>query len=145
MFILLEQEVILNSTLRDGRYARPKQMVVFTCEARNTTLMVWRSAEYIGGGGDQIEILSGGVASDETRLGGTVATRVNTSSDNGITVIVSKLYIIASEEFPSSSVTCAINGRGSSQTINFTTTGMRHVHIQLMYMVITLDLLLCKL
>ena len=115
----------MNSSLTDG-YARPGQVVIFTCETRDTTLMVWRSEQYIGGGGDQIEILSLGESTDQTRPGGTVATRVGVNNDNGITVIVSKLYIVASAQFPFSSVTCSINGQGPSQTINFNVTGKSH-------------------
>ena len=92
--------------------------------------MEWSSEEYIGEGGDLIEVYSGGDGSSQTRLrGSTVATRVNVYSDSGITVIISQLHIVASEQFPTSSVTCRINTRGPRETINFNTTGMKSHNI----------------
>jgi hypothetical protein len=87
--------------------------------------MEWYSDEYIGPGGDRIEIVRGGDGNNQTRLGGnTVATRVSITTSSGITVIVSQLHIMTSEQIPTSSVTCAINGGGPRRVISFTTTGM---------------------
>ena len=117
------REVSLNSTLTRGKFARSGQRITFTCVARNTTLLEWFSDDYVGPGHDHLPISSGGLARNQTR-GSTVATRVHVDNDNGITVIVSQLHIIASEEFPTSSVRCGVNGQGPHQDINFTTTGM---------------------
>jgi hypothetical protein len=117
----------LSSTLYLGEYARPGERVTFTCEARDTAVLEWYSDEYIGPGGDFIEIVRNGVGSNQTRLGGeTVATTVSVSTVSGITVIVSQLHIMTSERFPTASVTCAINGNGPREVIPFTTvaTGM---------------------
>ena len=118
------REVTLNSTLTHGEFARPGQRITFTCVARNTTLLVWFSDDYVGTGGDHLPISSGGPARNQTR-GSTVATRVRVDIDNGITVIISQLHIIASEELSPSSVRCGINGQGPHQVINFTTTGTK--------------------
>jgi hypothetical protein len=86
--------------------------------------MEWYSEDYIGVGGDLIEVSSLDEGSNQTRLqGNTVATRIRVYNDNGITVIVSQLHIIASEQFPTSSVTCRINRRGPNDTIKFSTSG----------------------
>ena len=120
------QDIVLTSTLVQGRYALSGRRVTFTCEARGTEVMEWVSEDYIGAGGDLIEIFSQDDGSNQTRLRGmTVATRTGVYDDNGITVIVSQLHIIASDQFPMSSVTCRINGRGPSTTVRFNTTGIK--------------------
>ena len=122
---LAQQEVSLNSTLFLGEYARPGQRVTFTCEARDTSILEWHSDEYIGTGGDRIEILRSGDGRNETRLGGeTVATTVSVNTYSGVTVIISQLHIMTSELIPTSSVMCATNGNGPRKTISFRTTGI---------------------
>jgi hypothetical protein len=88
--------------------------------------MEWYSDEYVGSSGDRIEIVRGGDGRNQTRLGGqTVATTVSVTTYSGVTVIVSQLHIMTSEQIPTSSVTCAINGQGPREVITFTTTGMK--------------------
>ena len=117
------QEVSLNYT---GEYARPGQRVTFTCEARDTSVLEWYSDEHIGRGGDRIQILRNGDGNDQTRRGGeTVATTVSVNTYSGVTVIVSQLHIMTSEQIPTPSVTCAISDSGPRETISFTTTGIR--------------------
>ena len=117
---------MLNSTLFRGQYARPGEWVTFTCDARNASILEWHSEEYIGTGGDRIEILGSGDGSNQTRRGGeTVATTVSVNTYSGITVIVSQLHIMTSGQFPTSSVKCAINGQGPQRVISFATTGMK--------------------
>ena len=127
MSTILAREVSLNSTLVHGRYAVPNQNVIFTCMTKNATVLSWNSSEYIGLG-NEFHIASAGEARNRTR-GTTVATRVHTYNDNGITVIVSQLHIIALEEISTSSVTCRINGEGPSETVHFITTGMSAIII----------------
>jgi hypothetical protein len=101
--------------------------VTFTCEARDTSVLEWYSDEYIGSGGDFIEIVKNGGGRNQTRLGGeTVATTVSVNTDSGITVIVSQLHKMTSERFAIASVTRAINGQGPRKVIPFTTTGMEN-------------------
>jgi hypothetical protein len=119
------QEVHVNSTgLIRGSLALPEQTVVFTCVTRDTNILVWQS-EYIGTNGlDIIQIYGTGDRVNVTSptIETTYATRVSVSMENGVTVIVSQLFITASEQFPTSSVTCRINHDGPRQTVSFNTT-----------------------
>ena len=100
--------------------------MTFTCEARDTSILEWHSEEYIGTGGDRIEILRSGDGRNETRLGGeTVATTVSVNTYSGVTVIISQLHIMTSEQIPTSSVRCTINGNGPRKIIPISTTGMK--------------------
>lgn len=119
------QEVSLNSTLIRGQYALPQRQVVFTCKVKNSTILEWLSDEHIGKGGDSIPIYSVGSRDNVTSGGNpnTYATRASVTVENGITVTVSQLFIIATEQFPTSTVTCRINGNGPSRSITFNTTG----------------------
>ena len=117
----------MNSTLIHGELALPRQEVIFTCVIRNTTILVWESTDYIGKGGNDIQIISAGDSNVTMSLSNpdTYATRVSVSVEDGVTVIVSQLFITASEQFPNSSVTCRINGQGPRKTLFFNTTGMK--------------------
>lgn len=116
------QLVFLNSTLSTRLIAYPGQEVVFTCETRNSLLLTWTSEDYIGSGGDRLETLfidSPGIKKSNSRNPSTFATLIMASKDSsGVRVIVSELHIIASSQFPVSSVTC----RGSSSALNKTIT-----------------------
>ena len=116
----------MNSTLIRGQYALPQQQLVFTCMVRNSRILEWQSDEYIGTGGDSIPIYSVGSRDNVTSGGNpsTYATRVSATMENGITVIVSQLFITATEQFSTSTVTCQININGPSKSITFYTTGM---------------------
>ena len=114
-------QVSLNSTLLQGRYAAPNQVVIFTCVTRGANALSWSSTDYIGMG-NEFQIASIGAAVNRMR-GTTVATRVDAYDDNGVTVIVSQLNITALEQFPTSSVRCRGNDEGLSETINFNTNG----------------------
>ena len=120
------QEIQLNSTLIRDRLALPQQQVVFTCVAKNSTVLEWHSDEYIGTGGDSIPIYSIGSRENVTSGGNpsAYATRVSVDVVDGITVIVSKLFIVPTEQFPTSTVTCQINNHGPSKNITFYTTGI---------------------
>ena len=125
--LAIQQGVSLNSTLIRGRFALPQQEVMFTCETKNSSILEWQSNEYIGSGGDIIPVYSVG-SRDFITSGGnptTYARRISVMIENGVTIIVSQLYIMASEQFPVSAVTCRINGQGPSKTITFSTTGSK--------------------
>ena len=117
----------MNSTLIRGHLALPGQRLVFTCVTRGSTLLEWRSNEHIGINGDDIQIYSVGSRDNVTSvtIPTTYATRVSVTVEDGITVIVSQLFITASEQFPTSSVTCRINGQGPIESISFNTTGIQ--------------------
>ena len=100
----------------------------------NTTILNWNSTDFIGVN-NIFPISSVGPARNLTR-GTTVATRFDTYVEGGNTVIISQLRVIASEQFPSSAVTCRMSGDGPSETIHFITTGMGtiikfciHIHV----------------
>ena len=127
------QNVTLNSTCEQSLV--PEQRVVFTCITRGTDILIWQS-EYIGANGlDIIQIYRTGGRDNvtSTSIETTYATRVSSLEENGVPVIVSRLFITASEQFPTSSVTCQINHDGPRQTISFNTTGMTtyNVHYRL--------------
>ena len=93
--------------------------------------MAWRSDEYIGQNGNQIEFTS---ADD---VNGTEASSINPNTVatvitiNGTRVVESVLSITVSDTFPTASVTCSDVGQGTS-TITFTLLGMwlciYHIH-----------------
>ena len=93
---------------------------------RSSTILEWQSNEYIGTDGDHIQIYSVGNRDNVTSvtIPTTYATRVSVTEENGITEIVSHLFITASDRFPTSSVTCRIDGLGPFKTIPFITVGM---------------------
>ena len=116
----------LNSTLIGGNLSYPQQKVVFTCVTWNTTILEWRSNDYIGEGSHDIQISSAGDNNVTRSLlnPDTYATRVSVSVEDGVAVIVSQLFITATEQFPTSSVTCRINGQGPRQIISFNILGI---------------------
>ena len=103
----------------------PEQRVEFTCVTRGTHILIWES-EYIGANDhDIIQMYGTGDRDNVTSptVETTYATRDNVTVENGIPVIVSRLFITASEQFPNSSVTCRINHDGPRQTISFSIIG----------------------
>ena len=122
-----QREVTLSSTLIRGHLALPWQRVIFTCMTKNSSILEWQSDEHIGTDGDDIQIYSIGSRVNVTSvtIPTTYATRVSVTVENGITMIVSQLFITASDRFQTSSVTCRIDGRGPVKTISFNTTGMK--------------------
>ena len=119
------QDVKLNSSLIRGNLSYAEQRIIFTCVTRNSTILEWQSNEYIGTDGDDIQIYSVGDRDNVTSvtIPTTYAIRDSVAVENGITVIVSRLFITASEQFPTVSVTCRINHDGPRQTISFSITG----------------------
>ena len=92
---------------------------------KNYTLLEWQSNDYIGEGGHDIQIFSAGDSNVKSLSNpDTYATRVNVSVEDGVTVIVSQLFITASEKYPTSSVTCRIDGQGPQETISFNILGI---------------------
>ena len=89
----------------------------------NSSTLEWLSDEYIGRG-TNIKINSTGPRDNVTSIGNptTYATLVSVINENGITVTVSQLFITASEEFPTASVTCQLDGHSARSTISFNTT-----------------------
>ena len=72
-----------------------------------------------------LQIYSGGPRDVVNATDGTTyATRETVTEEDGVTVIESKLFITASDQHPTSSVTCRIDGNGPIKRISFNTTGI---------------------
>ena len=79
---------------------------------------------YVGPGGDVLELVSTDQPGTTERSGTyptTTATLIGVTTDNaiGVTVIVSELHIIASAQFPNSSIGCQVDNHGIPHTITF--------------------------
>ena len=77
-----------------GLTACPGDMLSFTCETRDSPILVWQSDYYIGIGGELLELLS--ILPVGTKLyknSNAIAELTNTSHDNGTWIIVSRLNI----------------------------------------------------
>jgi hypothetical protein len=81
----------------------PGQEVTITCETRGSQIIAWTSDEYIGRQGVQLEFLSIDPVGVTRRTSSAVASLINNTNDNGVTVLVSQLRIIGAL---SSSVAC---------------------------------------
>ena len=128
----------MNSTLVGGASAYPQQEVVITCTTRGSSILEWLSDHYIGADGEKLQLLSVNCLSTEVRSTidpNTVATCLSVTEENGETVIVSELRIITSAQFATSTVTCANNGLGSS---NSTTIRVQGEMKCLLYKIISL-------
>ena len=116
-------DVVLTSTLHNGKVALNHQRVVFTCTANTSSSIIhWSSNEYIGGGGYRLDLFSGdcvGASQNSSFVPATNATCVSVTHENGINIIVSELHITATLQYPTSSVTCSINSHGVMNTTNF--------------------------
>ena len=125
MFFATGTNVNLTSNLNAGDIAFDGQRVTFRCAIRGTgSILSWVSEEYIGTGGAALEFFS--VHPPETTEPSpinpnTVATLIssNTDRNTGVIEIVSELQIIASIRHMASSVSCRVNGGGTTNTINF--------------------------
>ena len=117
--------VSLTSTLNGARVAYEGQRITFTCVTRNSLILQWRSDQYIGTGDSRLEIHSFGseVYVPSNIDSNTLARRINTFNDNGVTVIVSELHLIASLQHQTSTIICDNNGHGGSKNITFQTVG----------------------
>ena len=118
--------VVLNSTLNLRRVSYPDQQIVFTCETRNADTVEWISGEYIGSGGDSLQlpfIKGAGYRTSNPRNPSAMAKIVSVDNVGGTVVIVSELRVIASSRFPHASVSCRGSGSTSRETITFNTTG----------------------
>lgn len=116
----------MNSTLNVERIAYNQQEILFTCQVRGSNILEWNSGEYIGQGGFPLQLLS--FNNTETNVSSTsnpstYAVRRSVASENGQTVIVSDLRIIASVQYPNATVTCRTDSPNSSRNIAFQTMG----------------------
>ena len=99
--------MVLESTLSGDRFICSGEVVIFTCTTRGSPILEWFSEEYIGTGGDRLQILSGSNRNTSSINPDAVATRISVTDDNGVIVIVSELRIIASISYPTATVSCS--------------------------------------
>ena len=122
----MSSDLNLTSNLTESMTAYDTQTVIFQCATRGTgTSLSWISDDYIGSGNTEIRFFSHnhpGRNKSSPINSNTVATLINTTTDinTGITEFVSELKITVSQQYPTSSIRCKINGDGaSSETLAF--------------------------
>lgn len=114
----------LHSTLYDVQVAFIDEMVVFTCVVRESNSMAWTSEEYIGTGGQRLELSAAEpVGTSYSAVGNTqtVATLVSATIDE---IIVSQLRIRIKSNNPTASVQCHNINAGTNTSIEFLLAGM---------------------
>lgn len=116
----------LNSTLHSALYgvqvAFVDENVVFTCVVRSSNSMAWTSEEYIGTGGQRLELSAAeplGTRYSAVGNNQTVAELVGAVID---VIIVSQLRIRVKSTYPTASVQC--NGINGNAEITFLLAGM---------------------
>lgn len=122
---------MLTHNLGGGGIAYNGQRITFLCtivEYREDIIMEWSSEQYIGTGGDVLQLTSDhpiGYTANDTWNPTTVATLISTSTRRSNVVVtvtvVSELQLIASARYPISNVSCGANGRGPVSTVTFQT------------------------
>ena len=117
----VSSDVALSSSLDLRSTAYPQQTVVFTCVTNGSSILVWSSDDYIG---NQRDITFTIVDSPGLILhsGTTVATLVSVTGDREV-VLESTLEIIASSQFPMSSVACRDVDNGRINQTSFQVSG----------------------
>ena len=133
LLILEPPDVVLTSSLREDNVAVDQQLITFTCVTRHSGILEWSSPQYIGDG-IILQLLSVNCVGTNNSHKLAVATCKDIMYEYGIEVIKAELYLEASVQFPTSTVTCANNGRGSSESIQLQTVGeLRHRILLTMY------------
>ena len=114
--------VNLTSTLHKGDVAIDGQQVNFTCITTSTDdILTWRSAHYIEGI-LQVSFHDAPGSTDSNQQNpNTVATLVSATTNGGVIVIESHLWIRASMQYPNCSAACQINSHGPMSIIAFQT------------------------
>ena len=124
-FSLGIQAVNLSTILEvvnDIHLAYPQQRVYFTCTTTGADIQEWYSVEYISGTDDRIQL------HENRRTGRGRAANATVISiainELGEKVIMSRLSLIASTQYPVSTVSCGNNGQYMRDNITFNTTGI---------------------
>ena len=127
-----DPDVMLTHDLIEGNRAYDGQRVTFQCIIVGLdTVVTWRSQDYIGTGGDVLQLASAdsaGQTASNSRNPTTVATLINTTRNGGVTTTISELQLTASSQFSSSNVSCGVNGQGPVNTALFRKTAVK-MHI----------------
>ena len=119
--------VNLTHNLSGGGFAYNGQRVTFICTivVAHDTVITWESDDYIGTGGDVLQLTSvdpEGTSATNPRNPTTVATLISTTrSSDGVITAISKLQLTASALSPTSYISCMTNGAGPVKTVTFQT------------------------
>ena len=115
------EDVMLSSTLNLQFAAKLQVKINFTCITRGSDILEWISDEYIGPGGDRLQILSssGRTTAISNSNPDTIATRISVDTENGEVVIVSMLSILVSSQYPTATIICSNSDKGIMQNITF--------------------------
>ena len=114
------QAVLLNSTLERlrGEYVTyPQQRVYFTCTTTGANIQEWYSTEYITGTDDRIQLHTGRRSGSGREANATVIDI--TANELGETVIIAQLSLVASTQYPVSTVSCGNDGYVMRNNITF--------------------------
>ena len=117
----------------DDHFACPGQQIIFTCETRGSSIIAWKSEEFIGSGGAQTQFIQTQNNGSERWYGDTVATLVDNRIEGGIRLLVSTLRITAMSMYPNPSVTCIHTDDGNWNTTTFRVIGKHFQIILCMY------------
>ena len=115
----------MNSTLErvhDEFVAYPQQRVYFTCTTTGSNIQEWYSSEYILGIDDRIQLHEGRRSGSGQAANATIISV--TTNDAGEKVIISRLTLIASMQYPVATVTCGNNGQDMRNNITFSLMGI---------------------
>ena len=134
----------LNSTLHLTVYGAPiayvDEMVTFTCVVRGSNSMAWTSEEYIGTGGQRLELSAAepvGTRYPAVRNSQTVAELVSARIDE---IIVTKLHIRIRSNYQTASVQCHNINAGTMNSTTFLLAGtfISHCFIKQLFLVLLL-------
>ena len=123
------QAVMLNSTLEclHGEHVTyPHQRVYFTCITTGTIIQEWFSSENITGVDDRIQLHEGRRSGRRQAANVTIVSV--TANELGETIIVSRLTLKVSTQYPVATVSCGNNGHGMRDSITFNIIGMLSYH-----------------
>ena len=108
----------------EGEVVSSGEIKEFNCTTIGSSIMAWYSEEYIGV--NDLQILSHNRAAtvvSSVNNPSTIATRLSSTVENGLPVIVSQLRIVVSSQYQTASVTCRNIATGISRTIEIQISG----------------------
>ena len=127
-------QIIMRPQLKLLQDQCPGEIISITCETRGSPILAWTSDEYIEQGGTQLAFGTFN-AVNFTRVSpvnpNTIATLIENTVENGVSVLVSTLRIKALSAFLSSSVNCIHSGNGNTNSSRVQVIGMWLVSLYL--------------
>ena len=119
--------MILTHNLGSDAIAYHGQRVTFTCTVDiivgHGIVITWSSDDYIGTGGDVLQVRSNARVGTTDRKMTTVVTLINRIQNNRVVTVETQMQITASVVYPNSSVSCRPNGHEPA-SISFRKSGM---------------------